>query len=125
MTYKEQFADAEKAKHIRSLSPVWVKFEKPGDVVLGVLLGTSEVTSGLGSGTYLQYLMQTDEGLIKFSLGAATDRELSAVLKNGMLVRITYVEQVKIKGGRRVNRFTAEIAEAAAEGEVASDDVPF
>lgn len=125
MKYTEQFEEAKKASHVRSLSPVWKTFEKAGDAVTGVLLGTSEVTSGLGSGTYLQYLMQSDEGLIKFSLGAATDRELKAVLKEGMLLRISYIGQVKIKGGRRVNRFTAEIAEAAAEGEIVTEDVPF
>jgi len=125
MTYKEQFEAAAKAGQVRSMSPVWTKFEKEGDAVCGQLLSSSEVPSGLGTGSYLQYLMRTDDGLIKFSLGAATDRELAAVLKPGELYRIVYDGQTKIKGGKRVNKFLVDALVLPDTEEITAGDVPF
>lgn len=125
--YLDQFEKARAEKHIEPVSPAWKTFEKPEDYVCGVLLGSSDVQSSLGSGTYKQYLMKTDEGLIKFSLGAATDRELLPLLHIGRLYLITYLGPVKIKGGKRVNRFAVEtISEEVEESEaVAGEPVPF
>jgi len=124
MGYQERFTKAEKAGQTASVTPKWVAFDKEGESVCGKLLGTVEVASGLGSGIYLQYLMETDDGLIKFSLGAATDKELKTVLHTDGIYKITYVGQQKIKGGRRVNRFQV-IALLEAEEKVDNSDVPF
>lgn len=125
MTYKEQFEAAKAAGRVQGVSPVWTRFEKEGDTVCGQLLGSSEVPSGLGTGSYLQYLMRTDDGLIKFSLGAATDRELAVVLKMGELYRIEFDGQTKIKGGKRVNRFLVDAIVVPEEEEITAEDVPF
>lgn len=125
--YLAQFEKAREEKHTEPVSPTWKTFEKPEDFVCGILLGSSDVQSSLGSGTYKQYLMRTDEGLIKFSLGAATDRELMPLLHEGKLYLITYLGPVKIKGGKRVNRFAVETLSAEVEETeaVTDQDVPF
>lgn len=125
--YLAQFEKAREAKKTEPVSPAWKTFEKPEDFVCGVLLGSSDVQSSLGSGTYKQYLMRTDEGLVKFSLGAATDRELLPLLRPGKLYHIVYLGPVKIKGGKRVNRFAVEtLSEEAEEAEAVTDaDIPF
>ena len=125
--YLAEFRAAQAAKKTEPVSPAWKTFEKAEDAVCGVLLGSSDVQSSLGSGTYKQYLMRTDEGLIKFSLGAATDRELLPLLHEGKLYLITYLGPVKIKGGKRVNRFAVEtLSEEVAETEAITDgSLPF
>jgi hypothetical protein len=125
MEFKARYEAAKAEKKVKVLTPQWYAFENPGDAVLGKLLGTSPVQSGLGTGTYLQYLMLTDDGLVKFSLGAATDRELSAVLVVGGIYRVEYQGQTKIKGGRRVNKFGVEMLEAADGEEPDLSETPF
>jgi uncharacterized membrane protein (Fun14 family) len=125
MTYEERFKRAAENKTLKSLTPQWVQFDAAGKSVCGELLGTSEVAGTLGSGTYLQYLMRTDNGLVKFALGSATDRELKAVLVVGGVYRITYIGQQKIKGGKRVNRFDVVTLTEDVEEPVQESDVPF
>ncbi|MHA1961936.1 MAG: hypothetical protein ACW99U_17140 [Candidatus Thorarchaeota archaeon] len=128
MSYTEDFKAAEKAKTAVDVTPTWFAFEAKGQFVLGKLMGTSEVDSSLGSGTYLQYLMDTDDGLIKFSLGAATDKELHTVLHTGSVYKIMFMGKQKIKGGRSVNQFKVLALEAPEETAalgVTDDDVPF
>jgi hypothetical protein len=126
MTYAELFKNAEKAKQTLDLSPTWVPFEAEGQFVVGRLRGSSEVESTMGTGTYKQYLMDSDDGLIKFALGRATDNELQTVLKEGGVYMITFLGQQKIKGGRSVNQFKVQTLTAAALTDVPEEsDVPF
>ncbi len=125
MSYSDAWKEAEKTKSTFCVSPEWFTFEKKGSFVLGKLMGMNEVDSSLGSGTYLQYLMDTDVGLIKFSLGAATDKELTTVMKVGNVYRIEYQGQAKIKGGRRVNQFKCLAAQMPDDLQVVDSDIPF
>jgi len=106
MSYAEEWKQAEKAESVVDVTPQWIAWEKKDQSVLGKLMGSGEVDSTLSSGTYKQYLMDTDEGLIKFSLGAASDKELHTILRVGYVYKITFKGQIKIKGGRKVNQFT-------------------
>ncbi len=64
-------------------------------------------------------MFNTDDGLVKFSLGRATDNELKTVMNPGSIYMITYLGQVKVKGGRKVNQFKAQvISETEASGEL-------
>jgi hypothetical protein len=117
---KEQFESAKAKKKTRSLSPEWITFDEPGKTVLGRILSWGPVASSLGSGSYNQYLMETDQGMVKFALGAAADRELCCVLHEGDLVCITYEGQVKIKGGKRCNKF--DVAVVVSEDEVPASE---
>jgi len=125
VSYTDSWKEAEKAKTVFNVSPEWFTFEKKGSFVLGKLMGSSEVDSSLGSGTYLQYLFDTDSGLVKCSLGAATDKELHTVLKVGNVYRIEFLGQAKIKGGRRVNQFKCLAAQAPDDLQIVDSDVPF
>lgn len=125
MTYLENWKEAEKNKAVVDVSPTWVEFDKKGKSVLGRLKGSHDVASTLSEGTYKQYLMDTDEGLIKFSMGGAADRELSSVLVMGNVYKITFEGQVKISGGRKVNQFRVLAAQPADDLQVAASDVPF
>jgi hypothetical protein len=59
--------------------------------------------------------MDTDDGLVKFALGRATDNELKTVLKVGHVYQITYAGQQKIKGGRSVNQFKVHCLAAGVD----------
>lgn len=125
MSYLEAWKQAEKDKAVHDVSPTWTPFEKEGQSVIGKLLGTAEIESTLSKGSYLQYLMDTDDGLIKFHLGRAADNELHTVLKVGNVYKITYLGKEKIKGGRQVNQFKVFSASAPVDLSAPGSDVPF
>lgn len=104
-TYAELYEAAQKSKNIRQLTAEYVKWEKPGDVILGRLVGVSAVQSSVGGGEYNQYLFETDEGLVKFALGRSGDGEIGAVMEKGKVYMINFLGQEELTGGRRVNKF--------------------
>ena len=114
MSYKADFAKADKARKIKTVSPSFFSFEKKGDCVMGRLLGTSDIPSALGGSPYKQYIVETDDGLVKFAMGGATDKELALLLVEGEVYRFTFQGEIKIKGGKRVNKF---VVDQVAEGE--------
>lgn len=120
MSYKEMYEVGKTEDSLISLSAQYIPFEKKGDSVLGRLLTRHEVSSQLGSKTYYQYLFDSDDGLIKFALGRATDNEIGTLLKQGGVYCIEYLGQEKLTGGRKVNRF--DIKEIGAP--VSDDDMP-
>ena len=83
MNFQEMWNEAEAEKKIVDITPQWVPWETEGQFIIGRFRGSSEVSSSLGEGTYLQYLFNTDDGLVKFSLGRATDNELKTVMVEG------------------------------------------
>jgi len=108
MNFQELWNNAEKEKQVIDVTPQWVPWEAAGQFLIGRYKGSSEVDSSLGEGTYLQYLFDTDDGLVKCSLGRATDNELKTVMVIGQIFQITFLGQVKIKGGRHVNQFSVK-----------------
>ncbi|GAG77216.1 unnamed protein product, partial [marine sediment metagenome] len=46
--------------------------------------------------------------LIKFAMGAATDKEAGILMEEGAVYAVTYKGKVKITGGRTVNKFLIE-----------------
>jgi len=125
MNYQELWKAAEEEKTTVDITPQWVPWEAEGQYLIGRFRGSSEVSSSLGEGTYLQYLFNTDDGLVKFSLGRATDNELKTVMLPGGVYHIVYLGQVKVKGGRKVNQFKVQ-ALSSQEGTSEPDDVvPF
>ncbi len=122
MSFQQMWNEAEEKKKVVDITPQWVPFEAAGQVIVGRFRGSSEVASSLGEGTYLQYLFNTDDGLIKFSLGRATDNELKTVMHEGGIYQIVYLGQVKVKGGRKVNQFKVQtLAEDEDSSEPASE----
>jgi len=107
-SYKELYAAAKKAKAIKQLTPLYHKWEKDGDTVIGAYINQNPVQSRLGGTEYNQYIFETDAGLVKFALGRSADSEFASMFGKGVVYAITYKGKEKISGGRQVNRFMVE-----------------
>ena len=126
MGYKDLYAEKEKAGSSRLLSSDYIKFDKKGIQIIGRLLSINAVTGQLGGKSYNQYLFDTDDGLVKCAVGAATDAEAGALMGIGGIYSVIYEGQEKLKGGRSINRFKITELEAPGEGHLGgSGDVPF
>lgn len=126
MSYKEQYTEAKKGKDVKALTAAYIEFKDKGVKVIGRLLARNSVQSTLGGGTYYQYLFDTDEGLVKFAMGRATDSEAGALMGRGGVYCIEFLGQEKISGGRKLNRFKVEEIEApVAEVVGGASDLPF
>jgi len=107
-SYKELYAQAKKSKTTRQLTPDFIKWEKKGQQIIGAYISQNPVTSRLGGTPYNQYIFETDEGRVKFSLGRSADSEFAETFARGVVYAITYDGKDDISGGRRVNRFSIE-----------------
>jgi hypothetical protein len=126
MKYSEMKKLAEKAKATVDLTPAFLEFKKAGDSVIGRLKNVSQVQSGLTEGHYNQYLFETDDGLVKCAVGAATDKEAGSMMVIGRVYSVEYRGKEKISGGRSVNKFKiTEIDESMLPKGQGKDDVPF
>ena len=126
MGYTDMYKEVEEAKSGRSLSSTYVKFEKVKQQVIGRLINKNAVTSTLGGKDYNQYLMDTDDGLVKFSMGRATDVEAGSLMNPGGIYCVKYLGTEKIKGGRQINNFEVTEIEPAGDHSVGGEgDVPF
>jgi len=106
MTNLKQMAEkAMKKGQARKITPVYKSWDKEGDVLCGIYRGRAEVTGHFGGNGYNQYLFESDEGLIKCSLGKASDNEFKDLFIPDHLYVITYLGKQKISGGRQVNKF--------------------
>lgn len=117
MSYVELYKKAKKEGRTKDLSPQFVRFENKGDSVVGRFKGAAPVTSAMGTGEYNHYIFETDKGLVKFHVGAATDKEIAAQLNAGDIYCVTFEETVKISGGRSVNKFKVERIDLPYGGE--------
>jgi len=107
-SYKELYENSRKAKTMKSLTPRYVKWEKEGQQIIGAYISHNPVQSRIGDKEYNQYIFETDDGLIKFSLGRSADSELTPQLVAGVVYAITFKGKEGIAGGRTVNRFLLE-----------------
>jgi len=108
MNYKELCQKAMKDGNSVNISPLFVNFTDDERVICGRFLSSCSVQSSISDGTYLQYLFETDIGLIKFHLGSACDHEAGAVMKIGKIYHIEFLGKEKLKGGREVNKYHIE-----------------
>ena len=123
-SYAQLYANSRKAKTIKSVTPVYYKWKKKGDQVIGAFVSYSPVQSRLGDKEYNQYIFETDSGLVKFALGRSADNEVTPILGRGVVYAITFQGKENIAGGRSVNRFEIEeigIADQVDETEVDPD----
>lgn len=108
MNYKDMYKKAEKAGETKAVSPTFVEFKTPGQQIIGRLDSIVLVESGLSTGTYNQYVVDTDEGMVKFHLGQSTDKEIAGSLKIGHVFAFTFIEVIKVSRGRTVNKYKVE-----------------
>lgn len=83
-------------------------WEKEGQELVGVYVTANEVPGQFQGQFYNQYLFETDDGMVKFHLGAAADRDLGPLFVPGEIYYIRYDGEQPIGGGKRVNRFHVE-----------------
>jgi len=107
-SYKELYEAAKKAKSLKQLTPVYHKWEKTGECIIGAYISHNPVQSRLGDTGYNQYIFETDNGLVKFALGRSADSEFAPMFGKGVVYAITFKGKEKISGGRTVNRFKVE-----------------
>jgi hypothetical protein len=124
--YSKEYEEAVKAGETKTISPEYLEFKKAGDIIVGLLKGKSVVESSRGQGSYNQYMVDTDKGMVKFALGQATDREIEPVLRPGRTYAFIFEGKEKLTGGRSVNKFKV-VAFGVTEGppNVGDDDIPF
>ena len=80
MTYAELLKNAREAKETRELAPTFLKWEKEGTFIVGRLLGKSTVKSRQSSGEYVDYVVETDSGVVHFACGNQFDEKIGASL---------------------------------------------
>jgi len=107
-SYRELYAAAKKTKALKQLTPTYVRWESPGQAIIGAYINQNAVQSRLGGTEYKQYIFETDAGLVKFALGRAADSEFAEMFGKGIVYAITFEGKDKISGGRQVNRFNVE-----------------
>jgi len=126
MNYSKLYEEAEAQGQVEVLTPKYFEWKTAGLMVIGEYKASAPVTSKLSEGTYSQYLFQTDDGLIKFALGKATDNEAGSLLEVGQIYAITYEGAEKISGGRRVNKFKiVHVLMNVPQQVGGKEDVPF
>ena len=103
--YNDAAQRAVKAKTAKSIDSAYWKPESKGDMRIGMFIDRFEVEASAGTGTYFQYLVETDDGLIKFALGTAGDKEYGERLIPGTVYIFEFDGKESIPGGRTVNRW--------------------
>lgn len=126
MNYEEQYAEAKKSKAVKSLTARYVEFKTKGQQIIGRLVARNSVQSSAGTGTYFQYLFDTDKGMVKFAMGSATDADAGAQMGRGGVYSVRFLGKEELKGGRRLNKFDVEeIAPPITEVVGGASDIPF
>jgi hypothetical protein len=104
-SYKKLYEAAKKKKALKLLTPDFHKWQDTGEVIVGAFVSRNPVQGKLGGVEYNQYIFETDDGLVKFSMGAAADREVGDLFVPGAVYSIEYLGKESISGGRSVNKF--------------------
>jgi len=105
MKYKEAHEKAHKENRMSKVTPDYLEWKKSGMKIVGQFVGVSSVPSSRGEGSYNQYLFHTDDGLVKFAVGAATDKEIMPLISRGQVYSIEYLGKEKLDKTRSVNKF--------------------
>jgi len=105
MSFEKYYQKQKKAKVIRQLTPAFMEWKTKGQTLIGAFVSKASVQSKSAEQTYYQYIFETDNGLIKFHLGKATDNEIAEVFQRGVVYAVTFNGKEQIQGGRSVNKF--------------------
>lgn len=125
MRYVELFQEAEKNKNIEVVQPLFIKLEKEGETIIGAYVSAHEVLSNLSDGTYNMYVFDTDDGLVKFSLGGSADKDVGGLLRAGEVYCIKYLGKQDIGKGKRVNKYDIRRIVPQVKGAGGQNDIPF
>jgi len=104
-TYKEMYDKAKKAKGLKQLTPKYHKWEAENEMIVGAFVSQASVASKEEGSSYNQYIVDTDDGLVKFAMGKAADNDFGGNLVPGLVYAFTFLGQERISGNRMVNKF--------------------
>ena len=104
-TYEQMVKDAQEEGRIKNLTPLFHKFSKADDTIIGEFQSRVEVVTPEDKENYFQYLFDTDAGIIQFHLGTQTDKRVGDGFQLGGIYVVRYLGKEEITGGRRVNKF--------------------
>ena len=103
--YTDAANAALKNKKATSLDSTYWKPEAKGDTRVGRFMEKYSVMSSINQGEYNQYLIETDDGTVKFSMGSAADKEYGERFAYGELYVFEFDGQESLGGGKSVNRW--------------------
>lgn len=99
---------AEKARANSAVTMITAKRWKPaevGDSFCGLLVERSDAHSRQFDSDFSVYKFKTDDGLINFIPGSATDAEIGAFLEPGQIYEVTYLGKEETAAGQERNRY--------------------
>jgi len=86
----------------------YVTFEEAGDEIIGRFVKQELVPESRYNCPVQKYTLDTDEGLVCFVLGSATDKELAGRLRAGDIIRVKYRGQAAIDPEQTIPIFDVE-----------------
>lgn len=106
--YAEAYAKAKAAGGLTDVEPEWFNFAKKGQSIVGKLIGVQEQPSLKYNQTFRIYLMETDNGPVRFKLSSAADTQVGAFLKIGAVYRVEYTGTEDIGKANPVKTYKVE-----------------
>lgn len=103
--YKDLAKRIEKDRQAVPLSAEYLKWDKPNVQIVGKLLAVDQMSGEKFGKPYNMYVLRTDDGVVKFSMGGQADTEIGSQMTVGGVYSITYEGKEQLEGNRQVNRF--------------------
>jgi len=108
MNYADALKKAQAAKALQDVMPAFHEWKKEGELIVG-MFRMFEVLEGRKENKYFNiYTFETDEGMVRFTLGAMIDGQAAELLKPGLVYAITFKGQETIASGNKMNSFSVE-----------------
>lgn len=104
-SYKEAAAKAKKQGTAESVKPEWVDFKKTGQSVAGLLIDKQLVQGRTFPGEFTKYTMKTDDGIVQFKMGSATDKDTGVSMQIGEIYEVTFEGQENVGQNQDRNVF--------------------
>lgn len=105
MGYRERAEAALKDGSAVNRTPEFAKLREENASVTGKMVGCTDVPPKNNKPGYRQYVFETDEGLVKFSLGSNADREFGLAMEIGKVYSIIFLGKEKLPSGNTVNKW--------------------
>lgn len=106
MNYAAMYDQAMKDGRTRELSPVFFKWTEEDQTIIGKLIGRNLVKSRAATGEYIDYVVDTDDGVRQFHCGSQFDERIGTTLTIGSVYAWTFKGKRDVGKGHRVNDFS-------------------
>jgi len=78
-------------------TPIFQKWTKPGELVIGRYIDVSQAKGQKVEQTYNMYVFETDGGLVKFSCSSQFDKDCFPLMEKSVVYAIEYLRDQKTK----------------------------